>query len=62
MLSRFIRTVTLKMLNMGHLIVIGDVDVFNVQWFLYNTSLSAFLNSDIDKEFSSISHSDMKHL
>ena len=50
------------MLNMGHLIVIGDVDVFNVQWFLYNTSLSAFLNSDKDKEFSSISHSDMKHL
>ena len=62
MLSRFIRSVTLKMLNMGHLIVIGDVDVFNVQWFLYNTSLSTFLNSDKDKEFSSISHSDMKHL
>ena len=50
------------MLNMGHLIVIGDVDVFNAQWFLYNTSLSTFLNSDKDKEFSSISHSDMKHL
>ena len=28
---------------MGHIIVIGDVDVFNVQWFLYNTSLPTFL-------------------
>ena len=40
--SRFIRSVTLKMLNMGHLIVIGNVEVFNVQWFLYNTSLPTF--------------------
>ena len=40
--SRFIRSVTLKTLNMGHLIVIGNVEVFNVQWFLYNTSLPTF--------------------
>ena len=30
------------MLNMGYLIVIGDVEVFNTQWFLYNASLSPF--------------------
>ena len=40
--SRFIWSVTLKMLNMGHLIVIGNVEMFNVQWFLYNTSLPTF--------------------
>ena len=40
--SWFIRSATLKMLNMGHLIVIGNLEMFNVQWFLYNTSLHTF--------------------
>ena len=70
--SRFIRSVSLKMLNVDLLIVNGDVLVFDTRkvsweiaellWLLYNASLSLFSKfRQRPKNFRSISDRDVKH-